>query len=491
MSLGGLSRPFLLNKSLILNYERMMSMKKFIIILSAILIVFIAILPVLSAESDFVVEDGVLLEYVGNSKSITIPSSVSVISDEVFINNTSLESVTIPDSVLSIGDKAFYGCTSLGTISGGDNVKYVGALAFVDTAFLLNSDVEFLTLGAALISYNGTQTEVSLPDDIKSISPYAFLQNDKITSFCATDFLTHISEGAFYDCKNLSEVNITTSVSFIGPDAFYNTQFIKTQSDFVVLGDSILVAYNGSESNIVIPDTVKQIAPNAFYENKDITSVKIPNSVFVVCERAFMGCSSLSSVELSNGLMMIDNEAFALCSKLETLTTPATLSVIGKGAFIECDGLKAVFMDGNNLFVDYGAFAHCDSLETALLSNDVSSLMDKSFSDNKNLKSVTLPSGVVFVTSSAFDNCSALTAICDKESFADDSLSGSVNVDYNRGDANIDHSVDIMDATCIQLYIAGITEPPYQNFAYMDADFDAGISILDATYVQLYIAKLL
>ena len=70
-------------------------------------------------------------------------------------------------------------------------------------------------------------------------------------------------------------------------------------------------------------------------------------------------------------------------------------------------------------------------------------------------------------------------------------MSGSVKLSYNRGDSDADGTVDIMDATGVQLHIADVMLLPDENLAYADADFDADLTILDATHIQLFIAKLL
>ena len=303
--------------------------------------------------------------------------------------------------------------------------------------------------------------------------------------------MSSIGEGAFYECSKLSTVSLTNSVSFIGADAFYGTAWISSQGDFAVLGDSILVSYNSNSSYVPIPEGIRQIAPNAFYENTTVNSVKLPVSLFAIGERAFMGCSALTDVGFNGGLVMIDNEAFAKCSKLKSVTTPNTLSKIGVGAFIDCPQLKSAFVRGNNVSIGYGAFASCDSLEVVLLSSDVASIADDTFKDNTKLKYVTVPPQIISVTKNAFSGCNSLTVITDEDSFANHALSGSVKLSYNRGDSDADGTVDIMDATGVQLHIADVMLLPDENLAYADADFDADLTILDATHIQLFIAKLL
>ena len=64
--------------------------------------------------------------------SVTIPDSVTTISDGAFIGCTSLTAVTIPDSVTTIGNDAFYSCDSLTAVTIPDSVTAIGKDAFAD-----------------------------------------------------------------------------------------------------------------------------------------------------------------------------------------------------------------------------------------------------------------------------------------------------------------------------------------------------------------------
>lgn len=65
-----------------------------------------------SMDSDFVIKNGILVEYNGNDDVVVIPDGVISIDSFVFLNS-GLTSVTIPDSVTSIGTGAFNGCFNL------------------------------------------------------------------------------------------------------------------------------------------------------------------------------------------------------------------------------------------------------------------------------------------------------------------------------------------------------------------------------------------
>lgn len=62
--------------------------------------------------------------------SITIPNSVTKISNQTFKECSSLTSITMPNGITSIGSEAFYGCSSLTSITIPNSVTFMFSYAF-------------------------------------------------------------------------------------------------------------------------------------------------------------------------------------------------------------------------------------------------------------------------------------------------------------------------------------------------------------------------
>ena len=77
---------------------------------------------VYAADSDFTIENSILIKYNGNGGSVEIPGGVTEIGPNAFMNCTELSSVAIPDGVKKIGDSAFRGCDKLVDVSIQDSV---------------------------------------------------------------------------------------------------------------------------------------------------------------------------------------------------------------------------------------------------------------------------------------------------------------------------------------------------------------------------------
>lgn len=82
------------------------------------------------AAGKFVISKGVLVEYKGNSSSVTLPSSVKKIGASAFEGNKKLKYVNIPGKVTEIGAQAFKDCTSLKNVNCKDNITVINVKAF-------------------------------------------------------------------------------------------------------------------------------------------------------------------------------------------------------------------------------------------------------------------------------------------------------------------------------------------------------------------------
>lgn len=111
---------------------------------------------------------------------------------------------------------------------------------------------------------------------------------------------------------------------------------------------SVITEYIGSETNIVIPDTlggypVESIESCAFSDCTGLTSVTLPESVGNIGYRAFFGCTGLTSVTLSDSVYYIDIEAFSGCTGLTSIALP-DYAYIEPLAFSYCTGLTNIYI---------------------------------------------------------------------------------------------------------------------------------------------------
>lgn len=466
------------------------TMKK---IVAFILIFLLALCPMYiltsSATGDYLVEDGVLLSFTGLTTTVTIPEDVYYIADGAFKDNIRINKLNLHSGVKIIGNEAFYGCTSLKEVNGGENVDYVGAYAFYNTPYYLNNNDSLFVLGSVVLG-GRIKGEVVIDNNIKMIAPYAFSENTSITSFTSSDSLTVIGEGAFYRCTNLSNVDVSDGLSYVGPLAFYSTGIKGGSADgFVVLGDGILVEYQGIASSVTIPENIKQIAGGAFYSNTKITEVKISNGVVSIGERAFMNCSKLESVNLPESLLMLDKESFARCKSLLNVTIPKNVELMGESIFFGCNSLEKAQIK-TVADIPKGMFANCSSLEYIKFPSKVASIGESAFLDCVSLTDISVSDNVAYIGSDAFKGAESLTVSCNEGSYAFDYCTQNGINGIQCGDANLDGKINIRDATYIQKHLASIIEMSEIEMIRAEANFDDKINVRDATYIQKLLAGL-
>ena len=156
--------------------------------------------------------------------------------------------------------------------------------------------------------------------------------------------VTSIGEGAFYDCRSLTEVTIGNSVTSIGRHAF---QFCGSLASVTIPNsvtniDGMAFRACSSLTSVTIPNSVTSIGSNAFYDCRSLTEVTIPNSVTSIGECVFYGCRSLTEVTIPNSVTSIDYQAFLGCSSLTSLTIGSGVKSIDKEAFHGCSSLTII-----------------------------------------------------------------------------------------------------------------------------------------------------
>lgn len=158
--------------------------------------------------------------------------------------------------------------------------------------------------------------------------------------------------------KAINNYNTANHIS-AGPVNAYG----GSSADFAVRG-GVLEKYNGAAMEVVIPNSVKIIGDQAFYNCKGITSVVIPDSVKEIGRYAFNNCAELESVTMANSVQKIGYCAFRDCRSLTALTIPDSVREIDNDAFVGCSALTAIVIPASVQLIGIEAFYNCKSLRT-------------------------------------------------------------------------------------------------------------------------------
>lgn len=193
---------------------------------------------------------------------------------------------------------------------------------------------------------NNTLGKVLISKGIEEIGQFAFSRS-AMTQIEIPNTVKTISYGAFYHCDKLGEVLLSDGIENVEPKAFAYSLWVEDflangTEDFLISGN-ILVAYRGTDKNVVIPEGVTVIAGEAFMDNLQIESVTFPKKIMTIGEGAFEGCTSLTQVTFGEEVYKIKDRAFAACS-LEEVNVPETIREIGLKAFDE--DVTVIFPEG-------------------------------------------------------------------------------------------------------------------------------------------------
>lgn len=117
--------------------------------------------------------------------------------------------------------------------------------------------------------------------------------------------------------------------------------FIKSGINPLIYLDRVprYFLYGAEISSIEIPNNVKKIEDNAFFDS-DIVTIEIPDSVIEIGENAFYSCDKLKSILFPNKLKVIPRKVCFICKSLEHVNMPDGIERIEAGAFHVCPKLQ-------------------------------------------------------------------------------------------------------------------------------------------------------
>ena len=243
-----------------------------------------------------------------------------------------------------------------------------------------------------ITEYKGEGTSVVVPDKIDGmpvveLSNDLFYQNQKIESLTLGKNVERIGSNCFAGCSFLKNVTLNERIWSIGAYAFSGTPWLSAMSDeFVVVGDGVLIKYNGDKVGIEIPDTVRHIS-DAF-TMKALISVTMSDSVLTIGEFAFAFNSRLCNVEFSKSLLLIDEYAFMGCDALPSVILPNTVERVGANAFSDCVGINTVRLSESLTQLGEYAFYNCSEMRTLYLPKSVPLLPEGAFEECRALELV-------------------------------------------------------------------------------------------------------
>ena len=325
--------------------------------------------------------------------------SVKVLGQGVFKNCSSLQAITLPDTITELeygGDGLFYYCKKLSSITLPNKAIRVSHSMLDYTAYYEN--------------------EANWQDGVLYVGKYLIAVNDKFTAttYSVKEGTEVIADNAFsYYMSNskLTTVTLPQGLKIIGEQAFYNYTAL---------------------SSCNIPDSVEKIGKEAFRYTLLVkegqtnyvgnwlinyvlgsgeTTLTVKEGTVGIADGQMTGSnnSTVTKINLPNSLKYIGTENFKYFQALTTVTSSAALQSIGNNAFENCFALQEFDLSK---------------------STGLKYIGDTAFSWCKVYDNIYIPKSVVYLGEDVFNNVTGTISIEINQAEIPDSWNSSWNVTY-------------------------------------------------------------
>lgn len=223
-------------------------------------------------SSHFEIKDGVLLEYIGHDKVLTIPEGVTELGYHVFGDKREFESITIPSTLVKINHTMSEYCKVKEITVAEDNPKY-----YTKSGCLIDKETGELVWAYAA-------NTIPCDDSIHKIGSQAFYGRKDIEHIVIPDSITEVGTYAFSHCTNLKTVTFSNANCIIGDGCFYNCTLL---------------------SMVKLPERLSEIRRYTFAECKTLEMLELPDTMQTVDRDAWGWgrCEDLKKINISDDVI--------------------------------------------------------------------------------------------------------------------------------------------------------------------------------------------
>lgn len=297
-------------------------------------------------------------------------------------------------------DKAVYWCEKAASNGNQDAIKNLDILKSIN-AESNNFDIK----DGVLISYNGCADNINVPEGV-----------------------TRITNGAFYPARNnyksigIAGIILPSSLKSIDENAFtnllvpwvafgiseYNEHFSVQDGVLFNKDKTLLIKYpiDKQDFEYAVPDTVKQISPNAFKYARNLRKLVLPSSLENIGEEAITALNNLQYIDFSKTkLVEFPKSLCASCNKLIDVKFPTNLRKIGWGAFFGDNSLRQISLPNELTEIAECAFGNCSNLSDINISKSVVKIGESAFTECTSLHSIIIPRDINVHPEAIPQNC--------------------------------------------------------------------------------------
>lgn len=274
-------------------------------------------------------EQTALLKYpAAKSGPYVIPNGVIDLPDSAFAGCKELTAITIPYGVTEISDSFFSGCEKLLSIDLPNSVTRIGHWSFYGCTAL-----ETISIAASVVDIYGAS---SFQGCTGIVSFSVDSANPNYTSEDGVLFNKNQTELIMCPARKAGDYTIPAAVSTI--DYYYSFLYCdELKNIFVHPSNAIYqsidgVVFNESETELLI-----------FPRGRSGTYV-VPAGVVTLGSNSFLSSRNLTRVVIPEGVTTIERGVFLGCRGLEEVVIPKSVRTIGIQAFDGARSLEVIFM---------------------------------------------------------------------------------------------------------------------------------------------------
>ena len=382
-------------------------------------------------------------------KTVRLSEGLTAVGANAFSSCTKLEELTVPAGVTSFGDYALSGCSKLTDVYYGgteaewslvdrgnyDNIQIFDKATIHcavpdDVGEVPDSAIHWQLANGVLTIYG----EGAMADFSESEPAPWQTHWEEIKKAVIRDGVTNVGAYAFAGCNALTEVCLAASVAELGENVFDGCKVLErveadpgssvySSVDGVLFDQeqqTLLLYPAGRIGRYTVPDTVTEIADDAFAGCSFLSGISLPLSLGTVGNGAFEGCTALAEVRYAGSeegwqtvFIGSDNECLTknkirygvlphhMCGEdLSWTLENGVLTIAGTGPMLDwTDAAETPWGDS------------LAEIREIVIGDGVTTIGAHAFADCTGLQQMTVPVSLVSVGSGAFWGCHGLARV--------------------------------------------------------------------------------
>ena len=391
-------------------------------------------------------------------KTFYVPHSgaFEVIGERAFAGSQ-IDKVYLFDSVTSIGKEAFLDCLNLTELTLPDSLEIIEEGAFKGCANLkrLVFKGQAVTIEAGAFEGCDSLAEVVLPPDTQVTGELGAPASAYRVQASATEAQRLALEAAlqlpwYLDLPREGEEH----AAVVMPDSFSPNPAEEFEFDATT---GFITKYTGTASRVVVPRAISGVpvvgidflafsnlnlyaVATGTADNQGLEEVVLPETIRQIADSAFLNCTNLKRVESFGPLDRISIRAFESCTSLTEILCHSGVKELGDYCFHLCASLNKAELGHKLQELPEGAFEGCGF--EGLLTISTPRVGMRAYKDNKQVTTLHILEGVEHLGEGVFLGMDALREVC----FAQTDP-GLLKAGYQFDDKAVDLAVHVPAAT--------------------------------------------